>query len=1239
MVSGWISWWKKRKTLFVFLVAGALALLGWRALQLEIVNDARSTLPEHEAFDQLKELIDSVAQSTTLFVAIDSQNEDFSELYWEKTDAIASKVGERSDEKFAQAFDTDLESLYNGLPLLLTPEDYEKIDELIQSQSAQEALANGLARLSEPGSFVGGNSLVFDPYGIGGLAFDRMRAAESLARITDSGDGLELVSGEQVRTYQMNEGLKSGEKVELLESLKALREEALEQGIKLHYFSSMLIEAENVRQIGDDLGFTLVLAVIAILILLILVYRQWLMPILFLVPGGIALIMALGFISIFKGQIAGIAIGAGSVVLGIVLDYSFHFFTHLQKTQSVTDSVKEVSKPLLLSCLTTVLAFGMLFFTSSPILADFGLFASFSLIAAAITVLFIMPVFIGDQTVKPLKWNFPSFSSKMKFVRPVLVLIIFVVTFFMIGFLDEAQFDADLDNLNYYPEDLKQAEETFSGIKAEEEKRLFLKFEHAQLDDYYATALSLEQMRKNGQVSGYLLKDYSNPSSRIQKDALERWNSYFAEKSDSILAELSAAGQQLGFSESAFEPFAKLMHIEAEELPMNKQAAMSFLVVPKEELDNVKERLEKIGNVEVIDMRASAYSLVSAVEEDFNFILIASSLLVFLILLMIYGRIELAIITFLPMALSWIWIVGATVLLGIKFNFVNVILSTFIFGLGDDFSIFISDGYLNKHKYGKDSLKSYTSAIGLSAMTTLIGMAALLFAGHPAIQSISLLSVMGILIILFISLTLQPVLFRWLIINRTAKGLPPLTLHGIILSIWAFGIFVTGSIVGMVATIILRLLPTNLAKRKRFLRKILQYQCLFLLYACINVRKRHVLKDRLDMKNPSIIVTNHQSFIDILAMISLSPDLVIMTKKWVYKNPLFGSAVRFAGYLYTEDSQEVTEKRIQERLSEGCSVMIFPEGTRNLEGEHRRWHKGAFFMADQYQLDITPIVLHGYGFAMPKNDYLLSNAYMTTVILPRIKFDDKTYGEGHRERTKLISAHVKEEYHKFDKEQGLTDFHFHRILGAFLYKGPIVEWYFRVKWMLEKSNFEHYDNLIPDEGVVYDLGCGYGYLSLYLSARSANREVIGIDYDEEKIQVAANHYLVNDSLRFETGDLRVFEPKPAAAIFLNDVLHYMPEDEQLAVLDICAHALLPNGTLIIRDGLRDLEGKHGMTKLTEYFSTKLLKFNKTSDKLHFFDRDFIEKFAERNQMSVDYTPASKRTSNVLFVLKPKNKVF
>ena len=57
--------------------------------------------------------------------------------------------------------------------------------------------------------------------------------------------------------------------------------------------------------------------------------------------------------------------------------------------------------------------------------------------------------------------------------------------------------------------------------------------------------------------------------------------------------------------------------------------------------------------------------------------------------------------SFLPMLVSWIIIVGLMGILGIEFNIINIILSTFIFGIGDDFSIFIMDGLQNKYRTGR----------------------------------------------------------------------------------------------------------------------------------------------------------------------------------------------------------------------------------------------------------------------------------------------------------------------------------------------------------------------------------------------------------------------------------------------------------------------------------------------------------------------------------------------------------
>ena len=87
-----------------------------------------------------------------------------------------------------------------------------------------------------------------------------------------------------------------------------------------------------------------------------------------------------------------------------------------------------------------------------------------------------------------------------------------------------------------------------------------------------------------------------------------------------------------------------------------KTLFISTAVVKTENLAEVKEQLRSIPGVKLFDMSETATSMLSLVENDFNYLLLTSSAIVFFTLLFIYGRIELTLLTFLPMLISWIWI-------------------------------------------------------------------------------------------------------------------------------------------------------------------------------------------------------------------------------------------------------------------------------------------------------------------------------------------------------------------------------------------------------------------------------------------------------------------------------------------------------------------------------------------------------------------------------------------------------
>jgi 2-polyprenyl-3-methyl-5-hydroxy-6-metoxy-1,4-benzoquinol methylase len=254
-------------------------------------------------------------------------------------------------------------------------------------------------------------------------------------------------------------------------------------------------------------------------------------------------------------------------------------------------------------------------------------------------------------------------------------------------------------------------------------------------------------------------------------------------------------------------------------------------------------------------------------------------------------------------------------------------------------------------------------------------------------------------------------------------------------------------------------------------------------------------------------------------------------------------------------------------------------------------------------------------------------------VLPRIKPDDSTFGNTYKERTKNIAVYFKSEYAAFKNEQETASLLWPRIFYNYIFKGPVLEWYTKIKWNFESKNYEYYNSLIENKNAILDLGCGYGYLTLYLHYKNENRKIVGIDYDEEKIEIAKNNYDKKDNLQYCLADVRIVDFGNRDVIFCNDILHYLEKDDQLNVLEKCYKALNDKGILIIRDGITDFGKRHAATKITELFSTKIFKFNKKKNDLYFFASDFIREFAKKNNLTIEIREQSRKTSNTLFVLR------
>ena len=189
--------------------------------------------------------------------------------------------------------------------------------------------------------------------------------------------------------------------------------------------------------------------------------------------------------------------------------------------------------------------------------------------------------------------------------------------------------------------------------------------------------------------------------------------------------------EAVGFRPDAFEPFYEKLRANSQEPIANSVSSL---------MSNVAERLSA----------------------EFDYIGLVCSLIVFVFLWLAFKRFSLALIAFLPMALSWVWILAIMQLCHLQFNIVNIILATFIFGQGDDYTIFIVEGLLYERRTGKQILPQYRQSILLSALIMLIGIGILIFAVHPAMHSLGAVTLIGMAIVLLMAVTIPPLCMRWI---------------------------------------------------------------------------------------------------------------------------------------------------------------------------------------------------------------------------------------------------------------------------------------------------------------------------------------------------------------------------------------------------------------------------------------------------------------------------------------------
>lgn len=739
--------------------------------------------------DRLTEAVDSFAQGLQPVLESGHITEVTSQVDFEKVTGITDFV-------------------YQNMPLMLRDSDYVRMEQILSSpDSIDKQLANDVQMIMMPATGFFSSNISNDPLGLFAPVIDRLQARQSSMPM-EIDNGYIFSSGRKMAIAMMKSpygAMESANNSMLVNEVDSVAQQTMlaVPGVDVATTGAPVIAVGNASQIKEDSKWAISISVTLILLLLVFSFRK----VKNLLLIGVAIIFgwlfAMGFIAVMRSDVSLIVLGIGSIIIGIAVNYPLHFVLHTDHSGTVREVLKEMVSPLLIGNITTVGAFASLIPLDAPALRDLGLFAAFMLVGTILFVLVFLPHLVKKrQAEEEERLTFGKISSMSPERHRWLLWVILALTLIFGWYSLDTSFDTNMHHINYMSDtqtELLSSMRATAGLN--DTANVYVVAEGETWDEALqhrqAIAPLLDSLKSAGKMHSYTDVTTIICSQQEQQLRIDRWNDFWENHRAEAMAQLRKKAPAHGFNVEAFSGFESILSDTYEPRSFDYFEPLRSVLfsgsfsestgrcsvvdvidaggldpVPVEEVLN--ERLDGVGYA--FDFVGMNSAIANSLSSDFNYIGFACGFIVFLFLWISFGRLELSLLAFLPMALGWIWILGIMSMLDMQFNIVNVILATFIFGQGDDYTIFITDGLLNEYAYRKKLLPSYKNSIVISALIMFIGMGSLIVAKHPALHSLAEVTIVGMFTVVLMAWVVPPLIFNWLVRRHGEVRPEPITI-------------------------------------------------------------------------------------------------------------------------------------------------------------------------------------------------------------------------------------------------------------------------------------------------------------------------------------------------------------------------------------------------------------------------------------------------------------------------------
>ena len=503
----------------------------------------------------------------------------------------------------------------------------------------------------------------------------------------------------------------------LIDSLNAVTNQVATNfpELNIRWIGAPVIAVGNARRIKTDTILCISLSLVFIIALLLYAFPRRRDLALILLSVTFGWLFGMAILRLVTPTVSAVVLGIGSVLIGIAVNYPLHLLVHQRYTTSVRQTLNEVLSPLVVGNITTVGAFLALVPLQATAMRHLGIFAAAMLIGTILFCVFVLPHLMSAEPTPvreiKLRGNGKWKMENGKWLVLALTLVAGVYLLINGKWSNGTWFDPNPSHINYMTAQQRADMEAFES--------------------------------PNEQINDQIVNDQINDQIVNDQIVNVQWVAYWqTHDPQTLISLIQTEAVAVGFRPDAFQPFYDQI--------VNDQIVNDQIVNDPIVNDQINDQIVNDQMVNVI----------SRLSDDFDYLGLVCSIIVFAFLWLSFRSIWLALIAFVPMALSWVWILALMQLFGLQFNIVNIILATFIFGQGDDYTIFIVEGLLYEHRTGKPMLPQYRQSIILSAFIMLIGIGILVFAQHPAMHSLGTVTLIGMSVVLIMAVTFPPLLFR-----------------------------------------------------------------------------------------------------------------------------------------------------------------------------------------------------------------------------------------------------------------------------------------------------------------------------------------------------------------------------------------------------------------------------------------------------------------------------------------------